>query len=434
MLKLKLEIDERQLRTLLFVFVVANILLLLGTAASNTWGANSNNKIAGFLLAQSDLTRENVIASWYSAMLLLLAAVISFICFLCDGQFTTNWKSRLIKYGWLVFCAIFLLLSLDEMGSFHEMIGDTNLLKTIGFGEGGGWNAFYFLVGLAGLFMITFFIIKFRRNKWSLLFALAGVLLYLSNPFQEVYEIESYRLANMPSSFERATGLLLLEEGSEIFGSLSFVMAFTLYIIYNDRAAQPGIKTPIHLKINTSRKKMFSLGSLLVFFFAFVMMAFFLNHESMLKGDDGIAVNWFPSSVSFLLCFYFLYHFSNRKKGQNQHLLLMAFAALACLAASAYFGSNFYAEPLLRKKLFSVVTIQSVAFGIMLLLEWLLFLNSRQNLSKLFLVVALVLTVLLFFIKPTFFPVAGFALFSAILFATTSETASHTLLPTIKNH
>jgi len=433
MLQLKLNVSKPQLRTLLVVFIIANVVLLLGTAASNNWGANSNNKIPQFLLAQADLTRENVIASWYSSMLLLLAAVTLFVCFLCDAQFSTNWKGRFLNYGWLLFCAAFLLLSFDEMGSFHEMIGDTGLLKNIGFGEGGGWNAFYLLVGLAGLFMMVFFIVKFWRSKWALVFALAGVLLYLSNPFQEFYEIQSYQTHNS-ASFKRPTALLLLEEGSELFGSLSFVLAFTLYIIYCQRAVQPSIKERIYVTINTHRKKVFAFAALVLVALGFLMTLFFFNKESVQGGDDGVAVNWFPALVSFLLFAYFLYQFSNAKSGQKQWLLLPLFAAFTCLLASAYFGSNLYQEPLLRRKFFSVASVQSVCIALALLLECLLFFTSRQHLGKFFMLAAAVFSLLFFFIKPFYFPLAGFAVFSAIVFATIANVNFKSKLPGTKTY
>ena len=68
-----------------------------------------------------------------------------------------NVKGRIINFGWIVMGGIFILLSFDEMGSFHEMIGSTTLFKKVGHSEMGGWYFFYALIAVVAVFMMIFF-------------------------------------------------------------------------------------------------------------------------------------------------------------------------------------------------------------------------------------------------------------------------------------
>ena len=160
-----------------------------------------------------------------------LVGIAATVCFLIDMQRYTRLKDRILNIGWLGIITIFILLSFDEMGSFHEMIGETALFKKMGHDTGAGWVAFYALIGITGLFMIIFFILKFKTNKLALLLTVLAVLLFLSNPFQEKYEINAYRNAANPATWKRPMFFLLLEEGSEIFASFFFLYSFVIYSI-----------------------------------------------------------------------------------------------------------------------------------------------------------------------------------------------------------
>src|SRR5258705_12593640 len=70
-------------------------------------------------LAPLNLTNENVAASWFSGILLLLGSLHA-----ADGFFRvrrTNFKAAL---AWCVICGMLLALSADEIGSLHERIDD----------------------------------------------------------------------------------------------------------------------------------------------------------------------------------------------------------------------------------------------------------------------------------------------------------------------
>ena len=92
----------------------------------------------GLVLAPLNLTNENVLAAWFSGILLFLASLHA-----ADGYFrlrNTNLKAAL---AWWVIAAMLLFMSADEIGSLHERIDDVVHM--------GAWLSFLpFLVVLLG--------------------------------------------------------------------------------------------------------------------------------------------------------------------------------------------------------------------------------------------------------------------------------------------
>jgi hypothetical protein len=77
------------------------------------------------------------------------------------------------------------------------------------------------------------------------------------------------------------------------------------------------------------------------------MEAYFKNG----MGGEGIAGNWYPSVIAFLLAFSFFYlstHVQNTGRYIKSHYRLLA---LFCLITSAYFGGNLYAYTLWEEQL-----------------------------------------------------------------------------------
>ena len=197
-LAIRIQLTSSQLIKALFVLIFINLVALASTGLAHLYGMQRTS-IASLVLEQLNLAQENVVATWYSSMLILQVAIMSAICFITERQHLGHWRDRLLSFGWLVFCAMFTLLSFDEIGSFHESIGDTAVFKLIANSDTGGWDAFYVLVGLAALFMLAFVWVKIRRILWALVFAILGVLFFLSNPLQEVYEINAMNAAADPT-------------------------------------------------------------------------------------------------------------------------------------------------------------------------------------------------------------------------------------------
>jgi hypothetical protein len=192
---------------------------------------------------------------------------------------------------------------------------------------------FYILVALVGLFMLGFSILKLRKVKWALIFLLMGLLLYLSNPFQEYFEIETMRSSAIDETWKRPVHLLLLEEGSEIFGSLFFLVSLILYVIQTSNANN----LVFNQDIRFATLKQF-MGFLLLSMAISIMLIRKVFGD--VAGDEltGVPRNWITSSATFLTAVYFFILHS--KENSRKHFLLFSVFSL-CL--SVYFGSNRFA-------------------------------------------------------------------------------------------
>ena len=328
-------ISRRQVSTLLKWLVVLNFVFLAGTWAHHTGFFHFKKPTALLLLAQCNLGKENVAASWYSSMLFLVTGLVAFYCCWADWVKSTNYKGRVLSMGWMVMAGIFMLLSFDEMGSFHEMIGETSLLKSTGSGKRAGWYAFYFVCALVALFMIVFFVYRFRKNKTTLLLTIVGVLFFVSNPIQEKFEIHSWRNAADPSTWKRPVIFLLMEEGSEIFASFFFLFSFLTYAI---TASSSGRPVGIHFQARLG-KAVLLIMALLLLLLALLKLLIHFNAWNFARDDNGIPRNW-PPSMLFLITFLAAWgiYRSADKPYRFPSLLL----ALTALASSLYFGANLY--------------------------------------------------------------------------------------------
>lgn len=137
-LLIHIHLSPTQLRWCLGTILAINLLVLAGTWAANALHVKGYGVSTALRLL--DLATENTIVTWYSSMLLLSVAIMSAVCFSADWQRFHDWRNRYLSYGWLVFSMIFVTLSLDEIGSFHETIGDTKAFNS--FSSYSGWAFF----------------------------------------------------------------------------------------------------------------------------------------------------------------------------------------------------------------------------------------------------------------------------------------------------
>ena len=339
-------LSPKQIRLGLGIILAANLLVLSGTWAAHVIQIKSYNRQSAIQLL--NLANENTFATWYSSMLLLSVALMSAVCFKADWQRFEHWRDRYLSYGWLVFSMIFVTLSFDEIGSFHETIGDTAALNI--FDSYSGWALFYVAVMLVGGFMLTFSFVRLIRSKWSVSFAVAGLLLFLSNPLQESYEIAAYMAAPDPELWVRPVSLLLLEEGSEIFASSCFLVSTVIYAQYITRQQASNKQWPslAHININFSfsRKTVYIFLLIAISTLAVGFTAVQLGITDMQGRDEGIPQNWFPSAVAFVafLVSLYIYHTADQIDNYNRCIyLLLAFFSVS---VSMHYGSNLYAHPI----------------------------------------------------------------------------------------
>jgi hypothetical protein len=248
-----------------------------------------------------------------------------------------------LNIGWLILALIFAVLSFDELGSVHEYIGDYQVFKNVGKvftgKESSGWFIFMALVGLVSIFMVAFGFLRLWVNKLSLLLLFTGVVLYLSNPFQEIYEIESYRAALIQNSkaYERPVFFLLLEEGTEIFGSLFFLIALALYAF----KFTGNTFSSIILDLKTSKMVGFINYFLILFSFAFLIVRF-VSHEVVASNQIGTPKNWFVSVLAFLVAIFSLNAFKNAAANSFLIKIMLITTFIMGLIFSGYYGSNIY--------------------------------------------------------------------------------------------
>jgi len=179
------------------------------------------------VLSQLSLQGENVLAAWFSSMLLLLASAAALWSFALDRQIDRG--RNVLSLGWLILAAIFLLLSLDELGSLHERLGALRTSAPPGSVERAprGWVVLLALpIAVTAAFMTTFAWFRLRRCVPAFLLMVAGVLLFLTIPAQEVLEIS---LFSINGESRRPPALSVLEEGTELAGTICFIIAFVLY-------------------------------------------------------------------------------------------------------------------------------------------------------------------------------------------------------------
>lgn len=379
-----LYLPGKQLRVLLATIIALNVLLLTGTGAYFYLQGSPHNALLDFILVQSNLAWENNGAAWYSSMLLLLVATMSFVCFIKEKHAPLpNKKNSLLVYGWLVFGAVFTILSLDETGSLHENINHFFLLNRLGLGGGLQSNSLYAIIIAVGFFMVLFFWLKFKRNKIALVFIITGTLFYISNPIQERIEVAEMMAAPDYNTWHRPIYYFILEEGSEIFGTLFFLIAVSLYAIdISEKNSSEKKRLYIYIKSLLNRKV---LSIYMILIFASLSILFFLTkidaNTQEERGDNGIPQNWFPSALAFLAALISIYKYTNSKiEGQKRQLAFLLLG-IASLFSSFYFGSDVY-ERVLEKSL-KIKLIPTMTFSVFVLITGvsLLMVKEMRHLS-----------------------------------------------------
>lgn len=306
------------------VLVGANLIFTAGTAAfiyywprRDGYGPGGRAFIDD-VLVQFHLATENVIAVWYSSMLLLSVAAAAVIAYALDRRQSHTGFERVVETGWLVIAGCFAVLSLDEIGSFHERLG------MVAWGSAPtGWVYVLALpIGLVALFMAAFAWLRLRRARAAAAFFVAGLALFLSNPFLELIEMSQLHGGG---SMRLHDTLLVVEEGlTELGGTLCFLLGVILYI-----RATAGLG-PHDFPLDTpAATQTIAAGGLLLT--AGVPAARWFV-DQLPPGDTGIPDNWFPAAALYLLALLAL-----ATRGTRAIRV-----AAGAIAVSAAFGASLY--------------------------------------------------------------------------------------------
>jgi hypothetical protein len=340
---LKLPLDLLTLKRVAAVLVGAVGFFTLGTIIFMiAWAQREQYQGVelGFLkyvLVQTHLATENVIAAWYSSMLLLSVAVAAAMAYAVTSPADTARTPRWLTKGWLVIAAVFALLSFDEIGSLHERVG-----MAVSLGGPGGWSWVKLLalpIAAIGAYMLAFAWTFVRPVPQAFRLFVAGVVLFLANPIVEQIEMSLIHGAGAePATWTRFThdALLVLEEGVlELFGTLCFLMAI-LFWLRVEVMDQPVFAAEVDPETLARPAGIAAL----VIAAGTPLAALAVN--VLPDGDTGIAMNWFPAAAAFLLS---VLTFSAREglpaEDDGQRRLALVLSVLA-LVISAYFGAGIY--------------------------------------------------------------------------------------------
>lgn len=342
-LPIELSSSRRSVAALVGGIAFLNVLVLIGTAVARALRSQFGWK-ADLLLRQLDLSQENVFAAWYSSLLLLVAALLLFGCFVLDREQSRTRGARVLSYGWMLLALLFAGLSWDESGSLHERLGSVAAVRSLpGMSAFGGalhgWVALLALpIVVVGVLLLAFSFLRLRRNPVALTLFALGILLFLSVPLQEELEVRSWALGGREN---RSVLWLLLEEGTEIFASLCLIASATLYsrMLVEQREMLPGRRAG-HASFSLTRNGITKASA--AFALGFAATGIGLPEVMNIEDGRGIPINWFPGVLSFFAAALSLYLAWRIRRGGAPAASALPFALLGvfCLVLSVDHGSN----------------------------------------------------------------------------------------------
>jgi hypothetical protein len=411
-LPVNIHASSRQIYSTLLVMISINFCLLIGTLLCNTVDLNEHSFFISFLLRESNLAWENTLATWYSSMLLLIVALLAVLCFVVDRQARDNRFGNFLNYGWIIISLIFTGLSLDEIGSIHESIGNIDFFRSLGVKEALLSNTFYGLILIVGLFMAAFGFLKFKKNKWAIFFGVFGILLFITVPLQERLEWSNAVWDADTKVYDRSAYSIIIEEGTEIFGSLSFIICLVQYLIVFHRKPEGNENFLINKKLLINSKQLFR--NLIIIVCIFLMLNIAIEYEFLhvQKSDNGIPENWFPSMAAVITSLISFYLYFENKPAKQRELLFFGFLTLGI---SAYYGSNLINRVLEKTSNFSLL-LNIVLAIIILLTSVYLIAKNKYFFTRIGLTIWSIFFCLVFFLPYTNAANLGFLSFAFLNF------------------
>lgn len=187
-----------------------------------------------------DLDAETNVPATFSALILLLAAVILGVIAAARGQ-----AGRADAFSWRALTGIFAYLALDEATMLHERLDriTSSLVSTDGFLHY-AWVLPYGILGLVVLALFLRFLLQLPANiRWRVV--LAGVI-YVGGAMG-VEMIGGAVVTTLSEESLPARMLTVLEEGMEMLGVILFIGALLSYI----RLYLPGLQLRLGLAPTT---------------------------------------------------------------------------------------------------------------------------------------------------------------------------------------
>ena len=165
---------------------------------------------------------------------------------------------------------------------------------------------------------------------------------------------------------------LLLEEGTEIFGSLCFLISVTAYAAGSARNKKGSAYNPaLDISFSINHHTVFYLTGLITAGTG-TLIWIMQHYKGLMTGDNGIPENWFPSAVAFVIALisFYIYLKTHSQRSPTKRLYLTL--SLLDIILSLYFGSNLYSFLLFKNsnwiKLIPnlLLMITAIAIGIKL--------------------------------------------------------------------
>ena len=323
------------------------VAMLIGAALVLTFTAHSVAWIPSPIRWQITLAAENSVATWFASMLLFSVGLAALTCSsverqIVDGKVRHGLLARPAALVWGCIAAAFFFLSLDEMGSLHERLADQAavrfLLSDLGLLEGWGSVLAVPLV-LAGGLVVWAAWRWFRSVPGVAVLIAAGVLLFLSLPLLEHFELTSGAANRHANPWGRPAWQIVVEEGAELLAALCFLSAGLRFAEHRSRDLR-----------RLDGKVAFEFGgripaaavALAVLTLA-VLYAW--APETLRPPDDrGVPANWLPAVAAFL-AFLVALHLAAAEKSRigTPPGSLIALRALAgvSLVLSALYAADF---------------------------------------------------------------------------------------------
>lgn len=299
---LAFNLSRRRILRLVLILAAVNLIMLWTTYLARTFWLTVEWWPAQFIGLQFDLSRENNPAVWYASMLLFAVALAMTGCFALENRDRQWHWDRLLSFGWLAGAAVFAALSLDEAGSLHERINHfayaSHLPATLRVRSPGWVGILAIPIVIVGVLILMFAWFRVRQNTAAFLLMAGGTMLFLSVPLQEHFEVQQM-LAKPGARDTRSAGWLILEEGTELFGTLCFLAAALWYGL--KRAHQLGYHSASRpAAFTASADFAVAIVASLAATMLLVGLAF-PQLAGLSAGGRGIPLNWFPSTLAFLL-------------------------------------------------------------------------------------------------------------------------------------
>jgi hypothetical protein len=315
---------------------LSTIVFVIAWAQRDEYEALGRNFLT-YVLVQTHLATENVIAAWYSSMLLLAVSVCAAAAYSIRTPSDDVWTPPWLRPGWLVIAAVFALLSFDEIGSWHERIG-----AALSFGALRGWVYVLALPILAvAAYILAFAWMQMRRVPLTFHFVAIGTAFYLLDPVLEQIEMSLIHGAGAdPESWARFAHdtLLVLEEGVlELFGTLAFLMGFLMWL------REAALHSPAHTLTWSADADAAARAGGIAALVTIVGVPFSAVMIRVLPAaDTGIPMNWFPAAAAFLMVLVAFGVGAGTAQTNYPRRELVAAAAILGLVISAYFGAGIH--------------------------------------------------------------------------------------------